>query len=150
MARVAFIGLGNMGGGMAAHLLDNRKEVHCFDPNQDVLIGLEATGAIKAASASDLAAQCDLIILSLPSAAVVRGVMAEITPHLREGSDSRTSWATSPSEPDSNHLTHSTTLFTSSVRRLIRSHIFSKVISQSLGAPPIAAGLHWSSPSSSD
>jgi 3-hydroxyisobutyrate dehydrogenase len=84
--RIGVIGCGNMGGGMAAHLLDNEQEVHCFDPNPDALGSLEGLGVIKAASASDLAAQCDLVILSLPNAAVVRGVMAEITPHLREGS----------------------------------------------------------------
>lgn len=84
--RIGVIGCGNMGGGMAAHLLDNEQEVHCFDPNPDVLISLEALGAIKAASAPDLAAQCDVIILSLPNAAVVRAVMAEIAPYLREGS----------------------------------------------------------------
>lgn len=84
--RIGIIGCGNMGGGMAAHLLDNEKEVHCFDPNPDVLISLQALGAIKAASVSDLATKCDLIILSLPNAAVVRGVMVEMTPQIREGS----------------------------------------------------------------
>jgi len=81
--RIGVIGCGNMGGGMVAHLLDNEQEVHCFDPNPDVLISLEALGAIKAASALALAAQCDLIILSLPNAAVVRSVMGEIESHLR-------------------------------------------------------------------
>ncbi|MEM8948148.1 MAG: NAD(P)-dependent oxidoreductase [Pseudomonadota bacterium] len=95
--RIGIIGCGNMGGGMAAHLLDNEKEVHCFDPNPDVLISLEALGAIKAASVSVLATRCDLIILSLPNAAVVRAVMAEITPHLREGS---VVLDTSTSEPE--------------------------------------------------
>ncbi len=83
--RIGVIGCGNMGGGMAMHLLDNEQEVHCFDPNPDVVTSLEVLGAIKAASAADLAAGCDLIILSLPNAAVVRMVMADIAPHLREG-----------------------------------------------------------------
>ncbi|MGI9449282.1 MAG: NAD(P)-dependent oxidoreductase [Geminicoccaceae bacterium] len=95
--RIGMIGCGNMGGGMAAHLVDNGQEVHCFDPNPEVLKSLEALGALKAASASDLAARCDLIILSLPNAAVVRGVMAEITPHLRDGS---VVLDTSTSEPE--------------------------------------------------
>ena len=95
--RIGVIGCGNMGGGMAAHLLDNEQEVHCFDPNSAALTSLEPLGAIKAASASALAATCDLIILSLPNAAVVRSVMADITPHIREGS---VVLDTSTSEPE--------------------------------------------------
>ena len=36
MARVAFIGLGNMGGGMAANLAKAGHEVHAFDLSQGI------------------------------------------------------------------------------------------------------------------
>lgn len=81
--RLGVIGCGNMGGGMAEHLLDSGQDVHCYDPDPDTLVQMKALGAIGAASASDLAAKCDVIILSLPKAAVVRAVMTEIAPSLR-------------------------------------------------------------------
>lgn len=81
--KLGVIGCGNMGGGMAAHLLESGQDVHCYDQDSDVLEGLKALGAIGHASAFDLAAECDVIILSLPKAAVVRAVMMEIAPRLQ-------------------------------------------------------------------
>lgn len=92
--RLGVIGCGNMGGGMAAYLLESGQDVRCYDPDPDVLAGMKTLGAIGVASAFDLAASCDVIILSLPSAAVVRAVMAEIAPRLQPNSvvlDSSTS-----------------------------------------------------------
>lgn len=81
--RLGVIGCGNMGGGMAAHLLEHGQDVVCYDPDQDKLARMGALGALQAASAADLAGQCETIILSLPKAAVVRAVMAEIVPNLQ-------------------------------------------------------------------
>ena len=95
--RLGVIGCGNMGGGMAAHLLESGQDVRCYDPDPDVLADMKTIGAIGAASASDLAAACDVIVLSLPSATVVRAVMAEITPSLQAES---VVLDTSTSEPE--------------------------------------------------
>jgi len=95
--RLGVIGCGNMGGGMAAHLLECGQDVRCYDPAPDVLRDLKTLGAIGAASAYILAMECDVIVLSLPSAAVVGAVMAEITPVLQPGS---VVLDTSTSEPE--------------------------------------------------
>jgi 3-hydroxyisobutyrate dehydrogenase len=95
--RLGVIGCGNMGGGMAAHLLERGQDVRCYDPDPNVLASMKAIGAIDAASAFDLAAECETIILSLPKAAVVRAVVAEITPNLQPGT---VVLDTSTSEPE--------------------------------------------------
>ena len=84
--KLGMIGCGNMGGGMAAHMLESGHNVHCYDPDSKVLEGLKTLGAISHTSASDLAAECDVIVLSLPKAVVVRAVMTEIASHLQPDS----------------------------------------------------------------
>lgn len=81
--RLGVIGCGNMGGGMATHLLECGQDVRCYDPDLDIMTRMNALGAIEAGSASDLATECDTIVLSLPKAAAVRAVMAEIVPSLQ-------------------------------------------------------------------
>ncbi len=95
--KLGVIGCGNMGGGMARHLLASGQAVRCYDPDADLLARITEEGAIAASSAADLAAGCDRIILSLPKAAVVRAVIEEIAPSL--GQDSIV-LDTSTSEPD--------------------------------------------------
>ncbi len=82
--RLGVIGCGNMGGSMVARLTERGQDVHCFDPDTDVLGAMKALGATLAGSASELAAVCDIIILSLPNAAIVRAVVAEMIPHLQQ------------------------------------------------------------------
>jgi 3-hydroxyisobutyrate dehydrogenase len=82
--KIGIIGCGNMGGGMAANLLDRGQIPICFDPDAKIQAKIAALGA-KTASAAEIARSCDYILLSLPKAAVVRAVMAEITPHLGAG-----------------------------------------------------------------
>ena len=79
--KIGIIGCGNMGGGMVANLLDRGQCPTCFDPDAAIMAKMAGLGA-RTASAAELAAQCDRIILSLPKAAIVRAVMAEIAPHL--------------------------------------------------------------------
>ena len=78
--RLGVIGCGNMGGGMAHHLLACGQSVHCYDPDPHVLARMTAKGALGASSAIELAAVCDRIILSLPKASIVRAVIEEIAP----------------------------------------------------------------------
>ncbi len=73
MAAIAFIGLGNMGGPMAANLLKAGHTLHAFDLSQDALMRLADKGAQIAASAADAAAQADVIITMLPAGSHVRG-----------------------------------------------------------------------------
>ena len=76
--KIGFIGCGNMGGGMAAHLLDLKQDVTCFDADQTNLDQIVEDGAKRAESAQELAKNSDFIILSLPKAEIVRAVMQEI------------------------------------------------------------------------
>ena len=68
---IGFIGLGNMGAGMAQNLL-----MHCkssgdnlivLDINETVLADFIAKGAINGESASKMCPQCDVLFTSLPS-----------------------------------------------------------------------------------
>jgi 3-hydroxyisobutyrate dehydrogenase len=77
MARVAFIGLGNMGGGMAANLAKAGHEVVAFDLSADALARAEARGAARAASAAEAMAGADAVVTMLPAGKHVRAVYAE-------------------------------------------------------------------------
>ena len=83
--RLGIIGCGNMGGGMASQLVKNGFEVTCFDPSPEISSRMATLGATTAASAGALAKSCDVIILSLPKAAVVETVMADILPDIQAG-----------------------------------------------------------------
>ncbi len=84
--KLGIIGCGNMGGGMVARLRERGQDLLCFDPDPVILARMQDLGASPANSAAALAQSCDTILLSLPKAAVVRAVMAEILPHLSQGS----------------------------------------------------------------
>ncbi|MGO2113316.1 MAG: NAD(P)-dependent oxidoreductase [Pseudoclavibacter sp.] len=71
--RVGFIGLGNMGGRMAARIIEAGVAVLGFDPRPGAA---EEAGATPAATAADVAAASDLVLLSLPDSRVVEAVMA--------------------------------------------------------------------------
>ncbi|HLL31035.1 MAG TPA: NAD(P)-binding domain-containing protein, partial [Allosphingosinicella sp.] len=51
MARIAFIGLGNMGGGMAANLVKAGHEVRAFDLSAEALDKAERSGCLPMGSA---------------------------------------------------------------------------------------------------
>jgi 3-hydroxyisobutyrate dehydrogenase len=74
MARIAFIGLGNMGGGMAANLVKAGHEVVAFDLVEDALARAEARGAGRAASAEDAVKDAEAVITMLPAGRHVRDV----------------------------------------------------------------------------
>jgi 3-hydroxyisobutyrate dehydrogenase len=69
---IGFIGLGNMGSGMAANLLNHCKQtgdrLYVFDINAAAMDQLAAKGAKIADSAKQLAQDCQTIFTSLPSA----------------------------------------------------------------------------------
>ncbi len=74
MAKVGFIGLGNMGGGMARNILKAGHELKVFDLNSDAVAALRAEGAQAAASAVDAATDVDAVITMLPAGKHVRSV----------------------------------------------------------------------------
>jgi len=74
MATVGFIGLGNMGGPMAANLVKAGHAVTGFDLNPAALEVLRAAGGKVAASASDAVAGAVVVITMLPAGEHVRDV----------------------------------------------------------------------------
>jgi 3-hydroxyisobutyrate dehydrogenase len=67
MARVAFIGLGNMGGGMAANLAKAGHEVRAFDLSQDALDRAVARGATAANDSAEACSDAEAVITMLPA-----------------------------------------------------------------------------------
>jgi 3-hydroxyisobutyrate dehydrogenase len=72
MAIIAFIGVGNMGGGMALNLVKAGHAVRAFDLSAGALAGVVAGGAMAASSAADAATGADVIITMLPAGSHVR------------------------------------------------------------------------------
>jgi 3-hydroxyisobutyrate dehydrogenase len=77
MARVAFIGLGNMGGGMAANLVKAGHEVHAFDLAEEALAKAEKAGCKRAASAAEAVTSPEVVVSMLPAGKHVRQVYGE-------------------------------------------------------------------------
>ena len=74
MARVAFIGLGNMGGGMAANLVKAGHEVRAFDLSEPALEKAKANGCLTTGSASQAVQDAEAVITMLPAGKHVREV----------------------------------------------------------------------------
>ncbi len=77
MARVGFIGLGNMGGGMAANLAKKGHDVRAFDLSADALDKARAAGCLPVASAREAADGAEAVITMLPAGAHVEQVYRE-------------------------------------------------------------------------
>jgi len=67
MARVAFIGLGNMGGGMAANLAKAGHEVRAFDLSEAALTKAEERGCSRVADAAAAVEGAEAVITMLPA-----------------------------------------------------------------------------------
>ncbi|HEY0114168.1 MAG TPA: 3-hydroxyisobutyrate dehydrogenase [Allosphingosinicella sp.] len=74
MARVAFIGLGNMGGGMAANLAKAGHDVRAFDLSEAALAKAEERGCLRAPSAAEAVAEAEAVVTMLPAGKHVRDV----------------------------------------------------------------------------
>ena len=74
MARIAFIGLGHMGGGMAPNLVKAGHEVHAFDLVPEAVRHAAEGGCSPATSAADAVRDADVVITMLPAAKHVRAV----------------------------------------------------------------------------
>jgi 3-hydroxyisobutyrate dehydrogenase len=85
MSTVAFLGLGHMGGPMAANLVAAGHTLRGFDP----VAALKAAAAEKGAQVFDSGAEAvagaDVVITSLPNGDVVKACYAEVLPAAKEG-----------------------------------------------------------------
>ena len=68
MARIAFIGLGHMGGGMAPNLAKAGHEVRAFDLSEKALNAAVGKGCKAASSAEDAVKDADVVVTMLPAA----------------------------------------------------------------------------------
>src|SRR6201985_285387 len=85
MAHVAFIGLGNMGGPMAANLVKSGHKVVAFDLVADARNQAEADGASLAESAVSSVKGAEVVITMLPAGKHVLSVWNEIVPAMGKG-----------------------------------------------------------------
>ncbi len=67
MARIGFIGLGNMGGGMAANLAKKGHDVRAFDLSAEALARAESAGCLAVGSAVEAAEGAEAIVTMLPA-----------------------------------------------------------------------------------
>lgn len=77
MTRIAFIGLGNMGGGMAANQAKAGHEVVAFDLSKAALDRAAASGCRAAASVAEAVKDAEAVVTMLPAGPHVRQVYAE-------------------------------------------------------------------------
>ncbi len=77
MTRVAFIGLGNMGSGMAANQVKAGREVAAFDLSAEALARAKAQGMNPASSAAEAVKDAGIVITMLPTGQHVRDIYAE-------------------------------------------------------------------------
>jgi 3-hydroxyisobutyrate dehydrogenase len=74
METVGFIGLGNMGGGMAANIQKADYPMVVSDLRQELTQAFVDNGARRAATPAEVASQCDVTFTSLPGPAEVEAV----------------------------------------------------------------------------
>jgi 3-hydroxyisobutyrate dehydrogenase len=77
MARIAFIGLGNMGGGMAANLAKAGHDVRAFDLSEDALAKAKKAGCLPAESAVAAVEGAEAVITMLPAGRHVEAVYGD-------------------------------------------------------------------------
>ena len=72
--KIAFIGLGNMGGGMAANLVKAGHEVHAFDLSAEALTRANDSGCAIYTSVREAVQGADAVVSMLPNGAIVDSV----------------------------------------------------------------------------
>ncbi|HEX6784453.1 MAG TPA: NAD(P)-binding domain-containing protein, partial [Sphingomicrobium sp.] len=84
--KIAFIGLGHMGGGMAPNLARAGHEVRAFDLLPDAVEKAVQAGCSAAGSAADSVKDADVVITMLPAAKHVRQVYHDdVAPNAKAG-----------------------------------------------------------------
>ena len=72
--KIAFIGLGNMGGGMAANLVKAGHSVNAFDLSAEALERSRNNGCVVFSAVCDAVAGVDAVVSMLPNGKIVDGV----------------------------------------------------------------------------
>jgi 3-hydroxyisobutyrate dehydrogenase len=86
MAKIAFIGLGNMGGPMAANLAKAQHHVTAFDLSEAAVKTAVEKGAHKAASAAEAVKGAEIVVTMLPAGKHVREVYEkDVLPNVAKG-----------------------------------------------------------------
>src|SRR6478609_6940870 len=86
MARIAFIGLGHMGGGMAPNLAKAGHDVRAFDLVPEAVEKAKEGGCGTAGSAAEAVKEADVVITMLPAAKHVRAVFHDdVAPNAKAG-----------------------------------------------------------------
>ena len=84
--KIAFIGLGNMGGGMAANLVKAGHEVRAFDLSTPAREAAEAAGCSSFHNAKEACEGVEAVVSMLPNGAIVKAVYEnEVFGHAPEG-----------------------------------------------------------------
>jgi 3-hydroxyisobutyrate dehydrogenase len=83
--RVAFLGLGHMGGPMSANLIAGGHTVHGYDPAAAAAASAADHGAAVFDSATDAVADADVVLTMLPSGEAVKRCYGEILPAVSPG-----------------------------------------------------------------
>lgn len=87
MQTLAFIGLGNMGLGMAANQAKAGRTVRAYDLSAEALVRAKEVGCVPCGSAAEAVQGADAVITMLPTGKHVRGVYAaDVLPNAKEGS----------------------------------------------------------------
>ena len=83
MTRIAFVGVGNMGGGMAANQAKAGHAVRAFDLSAAAVERAVAAGCIASPSVAQAVSDAEVVITMLPAGPHVRSVYADdILPHV--------------------------------------------------------------------
>ncbi|OZC31746.1 3-hydroxyisobutyrate dehydrogenase [Gordonia polyisoprenivorans] len=80
MTTIAFLGLGNMGGPMAANLVKAGHTVHGFDPVPEAVKAAQNNGIETFPTAVEAVAVAQVVITMLPNGAIVKQLYDEILP----------------------------------------------------------------------
>jgi 4-hydroxybutyrate dehydrogenase/sulfolactaldehyde 3-reductase len=75
MAKIGFVGLGQMGSAMCPHLIKNGHHVTVYDVSQEAVAALEKQGAKAAESPKEAAQGCEAIFAILPIGSIVEKVV---------------------------------------------------------------------------
>ena len=78
MSEIAFIGLGNMGGGMAANLAKAGYAVRAFDLSEEAVAKAVGAGCAAAGSLAEAVRGAEVVVSMLPAGRHVRSVYAEV------------------------------------------------------------------------
>ena len=84
--KIAFIGLGNMGGGMAANLVKASHDVRAFDLSEAALTAAREAGCSTFATAKEACEGAEAVVSMLPNGAIVKQVYwDDVIGHAPEG-----------------------------------------------------------------